>query len=191
MCVAGKGNNGANAITCGRILAGRGFRDVRLLLSHPPAELTGILGEQLELFKSFGGSVVVLGSGGEPTAGAEPMPSSGLVIDGLLGTGITRPPAGAVADLIERVNSWGLPVLSCDIPSGLNHVTGEPYPPCVRATWTLNYHVVKSGQIAESARGHVGELWSAETDLSFTRFGAELGEKLRQMYKDSAVVRVF
>lgn len=113
-----------------------------------------------------------------------------LVIDGLLGTGITQSPRGAIAETITEVNSWGGRVLSCDIPSGLDHLTGEPHPPCISATWTLNYHVVKSGQVADAARGHVGELWSAETNLTFTHFGEEFDQRLQRLYKDSPFVLI-
>jgi len=186
LCVAGKGNNGGNAITCGRILAGRGFTDVRLLLAHNPEDLKGIVGEQYGLFSSFGGHVV---DAEGAVAGCDV--SKMLVIDGLLGTGITRSPSGAVGDMISLVNSWGAQVLSCDIPSGLDHVSGEPHEPCMRATWTLNYHVVKSGQVAAQARGHIGELWTAETNLTFTHFeGEEFGKQLQNLYRDSPFVRL-
>eukprot|EP00040_Diaphanoeca_grandis_P010774 m.55208 g.55208 ORF g.55208 m.55208 type:complete len:236 (+) comp22034_c1_seq1:156-863(+) len=183
LCVAGKGNNGGNAITCGRILAGRGYTDVRLLLSHTPDNLKGIVGEQFELFKSFGGKVV-------DRAGALTGATAAIAIDGLLGTGISSSPRGTVAEVITLLNSFDVPVLSCDIPSGLDHVTGEPHEPCVRATWTLNYHVVKSGQIAKQAQSHIGELWTAETNLTFTRFGKDFGLKLQQLYNDSPFVKL-
>uniref|UniRef100_A0A7S3PG82 YjeF N-terminal domain-containing protein n=1 Tax=Aplanochytrium stocchinoi TaxID=215587 RepID=A0A7S3PG82_9STRA len=139
--VSGKGNNGGNSITTGRILLGRGYRNIKLILSHSPEVMKGVASEQFDLFLKFGGSLIhkrdVLTSDFAPNT---------LLIDGLLGTGITRSPSGVVGELIEEVNKWGFRVLSCDIPSGLNHSTGEAYEPCIRAKWTLNYHVVKSGQ---------------------------------------------
>jgi len=158
VCVAGKGNNGGNAITCGRILAARGFTDVRLVISHDPSELKGIVGEQYELFTSFGGAVVARS---DAVTGCDS--SNCVCIDGLLGTGITRAPTGPVAELIELVNSWNLPVLACDIPSGMDHVSGQPHEPAICAKWTLNYHVIKSGQMASQARAHIGELWMVPT----------------------------
>ena len=202
VCVAGKGNNGGNAvnntthsllqrtavlvqITCGRILAARGFTDVRLVMSHDPSELKGIVSEQYELFTSFGGAVVARS---DAVTGCDS--SNCICIDGLLGTGITRAPTGPVAELIELVNYWNLPVLACDIPSGMDHVSGQPHKPAICAKWTLNYHVIKSGQMASQARAHIGELWTCETNLSFTRFGKEFGERLQELYKDSPFVRV-
>eukprot|EP00511_Aplanochytrium_stocchinoi_P008500 CAMPEP_0204859088 /NCGR_PEP_ID=MMETSP1347-20130617/23478_1 /ASSEMBLY_ACC=CAM_ASM_000690 /TAXON_ID=215587 /ORGANISM="Aplanochytrium stocchinoi, Strain GSBS06" /LENGTH=181 /DNA_ID=CAMNT_0052007473 /DNA_START=48 /DNA_END=593 /DNA_ORIENTATION=- len=143
--------------------------------------MKGVASEQFDLFLKFGGSLIhkrdVLTSDFAPNT---------LLIDGLLGTGITRSPSGVVGELIEEVNKWGFRVLSCDIPSGLNHSTGEAYEPCIRAKWTLNYHVVKSGQV-KGPRDLVGSLWTCETNLTFTRFGSDFGKRLKMLYASIAV----
>ena len=177
LCVAGKGNNGGNAIAIARVLMGRGF-DVQVWVPAGASALTGMANEQLELFQAFGGMLCTEGE------------AAPLVIDGLLGTGITSAPRGVVAEAIACINSWqsGTQVLSCDIPSGVNHVTGEAYTPCVRATWTLNYHVLKSGQLKASS-SVIGELWTAETQLTYHRFGPEVQAALIQLYKDGPIAR--
>ena len=91
--------------------------------------------------------------------------------DGILGTGITSPPRGIVRDAIAALNVSSGRVLSIDVPSGLNHVTGETPGVCVAADYTLNLHMFKSGQLEEKAAPYIGELWSAETALGFTTFG--------------------
>jgi len=139
LLASGKGNNGGNALTAGRILAGRGYKNISVLMSHSQDAMKGVAAEQFELFLKFGGKVTTFEQ-------AMKLPADTLVIDGLLGTGISRSPAGAVGDLIKKVNDLGFKILSCDLPSGLNHLTGQVHEPCIRATWTLNYHVLKTGQ---------------------------------------------
>merc|ERR1711862_435994 len=109
--VAGKGNNGGNAIAAGRILIGRGYKNVKLLLSHRPDSMKGIPSEQLSLYKKWGGVETNV----EEIVNLQLMPST-VVLDGLLGTGITRSPSGPVRMLIEEMNKWGFMILSCDLP---------------------------------------------------------------------------
>jgi len=126
--VAGKGNNGQNAIAAARALRGRGHATT-LVLAAAEEALPPLLQEQVAIYRSFGGEV------------ADALPSdlsTSVVIDGLLGHGITSAPRGRVAELIRQVNeSPSRGVVALDLPSGLNHVTGEGYTPTVQATWTL------------------------------------------------------
>ena len=48
------------------------------------------------------------------------------------------------------------------VSSGLDHVTGIAYQPCIQANWTFNFHLLKSGQLSIEARENIGELWTAD-----------------------------
>lgn len=84
-----------------------------------------------------------------------------LVVDAILGTGVDRPIGGAAARLVARANALaraGVPVLSVDLPSGLDADTGQPRGTAVTATVTATIAVRKKGlQAAASApyRGRV------------------------------------
>ena len=81
-----------------------------------------------------------------------------LVVDALLGTGLDRPPEGAVRAMIEQINASGVPVLAVDLPSGLDCDTGRPLGTAVRATVTVSFLGIKKGfRHPEAARytGHV------------------------------------
>jgi len=55
-----------------------------------------------------------------------------LIVDALYGTGLSTPPRDP--RYVEMMNGWDIPILSVDIPSGLDCDTGEPLgPACVRA----------------------------------------------------------
>jgi NAD(P)H-hydrate epimerase len=81
-----------------------------------------------------------------------------LVIDGLFGIGLDRPLDGDWIALIARLNGVQVPVLSVDVPSGLDADTGMPFGAVVRATVTLTIGAPKQGLLPQSVAGHVGRL---------------------------------
>jgi hydroxyethylthiazole kinase-like uncharacterized protein yjeF len=159
--VAGKGNNGANAIAAARILHLRGF-SVSLvpLVKSTDENLRPNMVEQFELYDYFVGSSTV-----HPLDWEVIKNHKGVIIDGILGTGIDKPVRGVSADAIQAISESTSKVLSIDMPSGLNHVTGTAPGLCVRATWTINLHMLKSGQLVKEASEYIGELWSVESAL--------------------------
>lgn len=83
-----------------------------------------------------------------------------LVIDGLLGLGATRPPHGAMAQTIDRLNQAAATILAIDLPSGLNASTGQRLgAQAVRATHTLSLLTCKPGLFTADGRDHCGSIW--------------------------------
>ena len=96
---------------------------------------------------------------------SQELPPVSLIIDALLGyngKGDPRPPFSL---WIERANRSGIPILSLDIPSGLDASTGLPGSPCIKATTTLTLAAPKTGLFADSAKGYVGELFLADIGI--------------------------
>jgi hydroxyethylthiazole kinase-like uncharacterized protein yjeF len=87
-----------------------------------------------------------------------------LVLDGLFGIGLDRPLGPGWVSFIERVNAARLPVLSVDVPSGLNADTGEPQGAAIMAAVTLTVGAPKTGMLREVAWPFVGRL-EAATDV--------------------------
>ena len=81
-----------------------------------------------------------------------------LIIDGLFGIGLNRPLEGAWVKLIEKVNRSRIPVLSIDVPSGLNADAGQPEGAAFRAAVTLTLGAPKKGLLKASAWPYVGRL---------------------------------
>jgi NAD(P)H-hydrate epimerase len=81
-----------------------------------------------------------------------------LVVDGLFGIGLNRPLDAAWAGLINRINEFGVNVLSVDVPSGLNADTGEPEGAAIRATVTITLGSPKRGLLQARAWEYVGKL---------------------------------
>ena len=81
-----------------------------------------------------------------------------LIIDGLFGVGLNRPLAGSWELLLEKINESRVPILSIDVPSGLNADTGKPQGAAVRATVTLTLAAPKRGLLSSEAWPYVGRL---------------------------------
>jgi NAD(P)H-hydrate epimerase len=80
------------------------------------------------------------------------------VVDGLLGTGLTRPVEGVLREVIEAVNASGKAVLALDIPSGLDADLGEPLGVAIRATMTATFVAPKLGFGKVGASAYLGEV---------------------------------
>ncbi len=85
-----------------------------------------------------------------------------LVIDAMIGYGLTGDPRGTIAGWISHVNDAARPVLALDTPSGLNTTTGIPGTPCIRATATMTLALPKIGLMAPQALFFVGDLYLAD-----------------------------
>jgi ADP-dependent NAD(P)H-hydrate dehydratase / NAD(P)H-hydrate epimerase len=88
-----------------------------------------------------------------------------VVIDALLGTGLNGEPREETAELIRRLNPEGAPVLSVDIPSGVNASTGEVAGAVVRADVTVTMHGPKVGLAVAPGRFQTDEIVVADIGL--------------------------
>lgn len=85
-----------------------------------------------------------------------------LIVDGLLGTGLESDLKISMQKLIDAINKLaqlaGCPVISIDIPSGLNSSTGAPCPVAIRASVTVTLAAAKPGLLLPCSRPWVGDL---------------------------------
>lgn len=99
------------------------------------------------------------------------------VYDCIFGTGFSGEPSGIYSDAIRKINASGAFVISADIPSGLNGNTGLASL-CVKSDITVAIGYIKTGEILNMAKDHVGALICADIgiktdDISAKRFEAE------------------
>jgi hydroxyethylthiazole kinase-like uncharacterized protein yjeF len=81
-----------------------------------------------------------------------------LIIDALLGTGLQGVVRGSIALAIQQINASGLPVLSLDLPSGLNADTGEVKNLCIQAHKTISFIALKQGMYTLDGPDYCGEI---------------------------------
>jgi len=114
-----------------------------------------------------------------------------LVIDGLVGYSLRGTPRGAVADLIRMANAQVSPVLSLDVPSGLDATSGDVLDPAVRATATLTLALPKVGLRAPGAQDHVGELYLGDIGVPPSLYaGPSLGLTVGAIFAAGDIVRL-
>jgi len=155
--LAGPGGNGGDALVCAKWLKLWGLNPT-VYLSHEEEKLKPVTLDQLNVWKAFGGK----------TEGVQPFPEGvDGIIDGLLGYSLEGDPRGKSAELITWANESGAHILALDIPSGLDATTGEVRDPCIRATHTVVYGVMKKGLTVESASAYAGEI--ELVDIGFPR----------------------
>ncbi|MCC7022454.1 MAG: NAD(P)H-hydrate epimerase [Thermomicrobiales bacterium] len=184
LALAGSGGNGGDAMVAARLLHAWGA-EVAVWLSHDPAALRGAAAHQARSLAALGLPVVPPAPEDAPVR----LPATDLVLDGLLGFGLSGPPAGAAARLIAAANDQPAPILAIDLPSGLDARSGEPYNPCIRAASTLTLALPKTGLLAPDARSVVGQLAVADIGVPpevYARLGIDVGP----LFGAASVLRV-
>jgi NAD(P)H-hydrate repair Nnr-like enzyme with NAD(P)H-hydrate epimerase domain len=93
-----------------------------------------------------------------------PPTSYELAIDALLGIGSTRPPEGKMAEWLQQMHASAQPVLSVDVPSGLNADTGTFFPTGQRSTHKvgracITFLTLKPGLFTAQGRDAAGTVW--------------------------------
>lgn len=88
-----------------------------------------------------------------------------VVVDALFGTGFHGAPRPEAAELIERINAAPAPVVSVDLPSGVDASTGEVAGAVVDADLTVTFHAPKVGLVVAPGRFHAGHVVVADIGL--------------------------
>ena len=93
---------------------------------------------------------------------------SDLVIDGLLGTGLNRDVEGIWAVVIDIINEKARLVLSIDIASGIDGLTGTVRGKAVKADATVTFFLPKTGMVQFPGAGYIGELTVADIGIPYS-----------------------
>ena len=82
-----------------------------------------------------------------------------FAIDGLFGLGLSRPLEGIAAEAVTHLNQSSTPILSADVPSGLNSDTGKVMGVAIAAQSTIAFVGPRPGFFEADGPAHVGEVW--------------------------------
>jgi NAD(P)H-hydrate epimerase len=107
----------------------------------------------------------VLRSQGRQAEETDDLAGADVVLDALFGTGFSGEPRPEAARLIERINTADAPVVSVDLPSGVDASTGEVAGVAVRADRTVTFHGAKVGLAVAPGRFRTGEIVVADIGL--------------------------
>jgi NAD(P)H-hydrate epimerase len=135
---AGVGGNGGGGLCAGRHLHNHGV-DVSIVITKPPETYTGAAQSQLSILTAAGMTPVLF------EGAKKVLDESDLVLDAMIGYSLKGPPRGDAKTFIEWINQSGKPVISLDLPSGLDATTGKTPGACIHATQTLSLALPKPG----------------------------------------------
>ncbi len=147
MC--GTGNNGGDGLVIARLLRDAG-REVTVVCAGSQAKLTGDALANLQRLP--GDAPVEL----EQATGA--LAQASVVVDALLGTGFAGEPRGEIGEAIAALEGCGAPIVSVDVPSGVDASTGVVAGVAVRARATVTFHAAKPGLWIHPGKAHAGEV---------------------------------
>ena len=156
LALSGPGNNGGDAYVLARLAYEAGY-SVRLLQVGKHEKLSGAA--EIAAKKLAAGGFIA------EKYTPELLSQCDLIIDALLGTGLDRPLSGKWLEIIAAVNQHRSPVLSIDIPSGLNADTGQPMPRAVKADATLSFIGLKQGLFTGEGREYAGVIHFDHLDV--------------------------
>lgn len=146
--LAGRGNNAGDGYLLAALAARAGWQ-VRVLAVGEPQALAGDAALARNEAQAAGVPIIAWHADG---------PLRGVLVDALLGTGLSGPVRAPYEAAIRQINGSGLPVLAVDIPSGLSADTGQVLGAAVVATMTVTFIGLKLGLFTGQAPDHVGAL---------------------------------
>lgn len=156
--VCGKGNNGGDGFVTAELLAQSGV-EVIVFTTCGLSEYEGDASFALKPLMGGSNEPIQIDTEEDLEGLAQAIIRADLVIDAILGTGVTGAPRGMTKDAISVINAAATcPVLSVDIPSGVNADTGQMAGEAIRASVTATIGLPKIGLFLYPGAEHVGEL---------------------------------
>lgn len=181
--LAGTGGNGGGALVCARHLMISGVK-VKIVCTRADSEFRPIPQHQLRILRNMNARIM---SFDDP----EIDHNADLVIDGLIGYSLSGAPRGVAANLIQWANHQPAPILSLDVPSGIDTMTGSAYIPAIKAHATMTLALPKKGLGDSDLRSNVGELYLANISVPpnlYTR--PPLNLKIPSLFVTSDVIKL-
>lgn len=147
LVVSSNGNNGADGLAVARLLKNAGY-DVKIWFVGDESKLTTEAKLQMDLAEKYGVAFE-----------KDPLITEfTTVVDAIFGIGLNRDIKGIYEEVIERINNAKVPVLSIDIPSGINATSGVKMSCAVKASATVSFAYAKTGLYLNDGYTHCGKV---------------------------------
>jgi hydroxyethylthiazole kinase-like uncharacterized protein yjeF len=166
--VAGGGNNGGDGYVLARFAQAAGL-SATVLAVTAPEQLDGEARSACQDFRSSGGQLLAYSP--------QLLTAADVIVDALLGTGLSSNVRAPMLQVIGAINACGRPVFALDLPSGLNADTGVVMGAAVRADCTISFVALKTGLFLGDGPEYAGRLLLDDLEVTppdEARFGALL-----------------
>jgi len=156
--LAGRGDNGGDALYAGALLARRGAA-VTAIAAGPAVHPGGAAALREAGGRVYSPADVGYADAAPALPAVHAIAGADLILDGLLGIGgrggLREPFAGLAAEA-ETARQAGATVVAVDLPSGIDADTGAVEGPAVRADVTVTFGAIKPGLLIDPGAGHAG-----------------------------------
>jgi NAD(P)H-hydrate epimerase len=162
--LAGRGNNGGDGFVVARTLIQRGV-EVEVYLVGSSDEVRGDARINLDVLRKLELDVVSLRSPSDWELHAPRILSADLIVDAMIGTGLSEPLTGLHEQIVDDVNDVDVPVVAIDLPSGLSSDTPDPIGPHIFATMTVTLAAPKFPLVLPPSQPLCGSLVVADIGI--------------------------
>lgn len=163
VCIfCGTGNNGGDGYVIARHLRNFGYK-IKVIILGNEDKIKGDARINLDILRAMNQPIEQI----DPDApGIEKKieklaANANMIVDGILGTGLSGEVKSGYRRIIETINTLKCPVLAIDIPSGLDCDTGRVLGAAIKADFTVTFGALKKGFTAEQATRYTGEIYIA------------------------------
>jgi NAD(P)H-hydrate epimerase len=168
VCIfCGTGNNGGDGYVIARHLGNYGYQ-VTVVIFGEHNKIKGDARINLEILQSLNQNIEYMNPDSDDIVNQVDRYAAGadLIVDSLLGTGLTGEVKSSYKQLIEAINELQCPILAVDIPSGLDCDTGEILGAAIVADYTVTFVALKKGFTSERAKQYTGEIYIASIGVN-------------------------
>src|SRR3954466_2106492 len=161
--ICGKGNNGGDGFVVARQLIQKGTYPFIFLLGREE-DVAGDARINLDILKAIGHAPTVITDAEEWYKEKVDLLDADIIVDALLGTGLTKPVSGLYGEVIESL-SEDFPraeIISIDFPSGLPADSAHPVGPAVEADATVTFTAVKPCLVLSPNQVYAGDVILAD-----------------------------
>jgi NAD(P)H-hydrate epimerase len=154
LVLGGVGQNGGDAWVVARHLFLHGIVPECLLLG----ERAKVKGDALTNLRALEALGIAVLSVTQEDGLSRALANASLIVDGLFGTGLDRPLSGLALSAVQAINAADKPVLSLDLPSGVDADTGQVLGAALQARVTVTFAAHKLGLHQHPGAALAGEI---------------------------------
>jgi NAD(P)H-hydrate epimerase len=164
VCICGRGNNGGDGFVACRHLRNKGIRVEAFMMAGSRA-LTDGARLNRDILERSRCPVRRIATAADIRLLRRSLKGCACIVDAIFGIGFSGAPRPPYDEVIAAVNASGRPVVSLDVPSGLDALTGRAQGACIRARTTITFGYPKTGLAKNDGPFYAGRILVADISL--------------------------